>query len=342
LFREHFDQLAPVCPACGGKWPLRIGEVARLEAEEILEAALLCTNPHCQREHPVIDGIPVVLADANSWFASQGASVLRREDFSDFLETILGDLAGAGSTYDRERGNLGIYAHAHWAPGGATYLPVFDAGMSLLATPPAGVWLDAGCSLGRGVFELVRRGASLAVGVDLNFAMLRLARRIVTRGKVDYWRRRVGIAFDRLQAPLPGEVDFRRMSFWCADVAAIPFPEGRFAGGQAVNLLDCVASPLDLIRELARVTAKEGEVILSTPFDWAAGASPAAVWIGGHTQRYAPEGGSSLAMLRHYLERMELGFRLAGERDGVLWRLETNERSVTEYRVFVGRLLKKK
>lgn len=320
---------------------MRLGAVAREENGEILEAALLCTNPQCQREHPVIDGIPVVLADANSWFASQGASVLRREDLSDFMETILGDLAGAGGAHDRERGNLGIYAHAHWAPGGATYLPVFEAGMDLLDAGPGGVWLDAGCSLGRGVFELARRGASLAVGVDLNFAMLRLARRIVTRGKVDYWRRRVGIAFDRVEGPLPGDVDVRRMSFWCADVAAIPFAAGTFGGGQAVNLLDCVAAPVELVRELARVTAKGGEMILATPFDWAAGASPAATWIGGHTQRYAPEGGSSLAMLRLYLERMDLGFDLAGERDGVVWRLETNERSVTEYRVFVGKLLKK-
>ena len=81
------------------------------------------------REHPVIDGIPVVVSDIASWAAHQLPGVLRRDDLSAFSESLLGDAAGTRSDFDRERNNLGIYGWSHWGdlagaeararPGGA-------------------------------------------------------------------------------------------------------------------------------------------------------------------------------------------------------------------------------
>lgn len=346
MFRHHFEQLRPVCPLCrlsrGLDSPLAIGQIAREENGEILEASLICTNRSCQREHPVIDGIPVVLSDASSWLNNQILGVLRREDLSDFMESMLGDLAGSSSALDRDRGNNAIYAHSHWAADNPSYVPLYEAAIRLLAAPAAGVWIDIGCSLGRGTFELAKATGNLVAGLDLNFSMLRMAQRIRRSGQVNYRSRRVGLVFDSHQYELPG-YPLDQVSFWCADVAILPFAAQTFDGALCMNMLDCVASPLGLLFELGRVTKPASESILCTPFDWAAGATEPAAWIGGHSQRSTPHQGSSLAELRRFLsETNEAGIDtrlfIEAEQDQVTWRLKTHERSITEYDVYCARL----
>jgi len=341
VFLEHFERLRPICPACRVNSALRIGVVASQENGEIVEGSLICTNAGCQREHPVIDGIPVLLADAPGWLAQQILGVMRREDLSPFTESLLGDLSGAGSGFDRERGNNGIYAHSHWAADSPSYVPLFDVAMGMLRGAPEGVWLDIGCSLGRGTFELARRSGQLAVGLDLNFSMLRMARRIQRTGKVKYAMRRVGLVFDTHEFEVAG-LPTERVSFWCADVNVLPFASGTFDGTIAMNMLDCAGSPLGLLCEMGRVVKPLGESILCTPFDWAVGASAAGAWIGGHSQRSAPAEGSSVEALRQYLSGVpDIGLTLEAERDDVAWRLRVHERSVTEYAVYFAKLLRR-
>lgn len=268
--REHFATLQPRCPYCrvarDQDFSLYIGEVAREEDGDIREGVLICSNPLCQREHPILDGIPVVVTDGPSWAASQLGSVMQRGDLTPFAESILGDLAGAGSSFDRDRGNNGIYAEAHWGGADPSYLALVRAGMELLSKKPEGVWIDVGCSVGRGTFELARATGELAVGLDLNFSMLRVAEQVRRRGRVRYSRRRVGLVFDAVDEAAP-DLPRENVSFWCADAAAMPFAPGSFRGAFCLNLLDCVQSPLGLLMELGRVLAQGGELALSTPFD---------------------------------------------------------------------------
>jgi len=324
---------------------LKLGFVAKEIDNEIIEGSLICSHPACQREHPIFDGIPVVLADASSWIANQFSAVIRREDLSDFAESLIGDLAGQGSGFDHERGNNSIYAHAHWGQEGG-YPHLFEAAMQLLAERPSGLWLDIGCSVGRGTFELARRTGELAVGLDLNFSMLRLAERIRRTRRVRYSRRRVGLVFDPVDNPLAEEFLTENVSFWCADVSILPFPDAAFAGAISMNMLDCVASPLGLLLELSRTIAKGSAALVCTPFDWAVGATALASWIGGHSQRSTPEQGSSLAELRRYLSAtceagIDTGLSIEAEQDNVPWRLSTNERAVTEYSVYMAKLRRK-
>jgi SAM-dependent methyltransferase/uncharacterized protein YbaR (Trm112 family) len=346
LFLHHFERLSPVCPLCrlsrGVESPLAVGQIARQDEGEIIEGYLLCTNRSCLREHPIIDGIPVILADAPSWLANQIHYVLRRDDLSDFTMSLLGDLAGQSSALDRDRGNNGIYAHAHWAQDQPGYLSLFRAAMQLLTRPPTGVWLDIGCSLGRGSFELAKLSGDLVVGLDLNFSMLRMAQKIRRSNRVEYHSRRVGLVFDSHDYPLP-DYPAHQVGFWCADVSILPFPGGTFAGALCMNMLDCVPSPLGLLFELGRVTLPSSESILCTPFDWAAGATEPAAWIGGHSQRSTPEQGSSVAELRRFLSvnneaGIDTGVFIEAELDNVKWRLRLNERAVTEYDVYCARL----
>jgi SAM-dependent methyltransferase/uncharacterized protein YbaR (Trm112 family) len=304
--------------------PVRISHVAREDDGGIREGSLLCTNSACQREHPIIDGIPVLLADASTWLTQQMLGVLRRQDLSPFLESLLGDLAGAPNAYDYERGNLSIYADSHWSPQAPSYLTLFTAVAPWLqATGPS---LDLGCSLGRGTMELARHTGQLAVGVDLNFSMLRLAEKI-----------RVGLVFDEVADTMP-DYPVGNVTYWCADVANLPFANQAFPQVLCANLLDCVASPYGLLQEITRLLPAGGQCLLTTPFDWAAGATPPGAWIGGHSQRSTPGEGSSREMFRYLLEHAKLGLEIAAERDDTTWRLRVHERSTTEYQVYCALL----
>jgi SAM-dependent methyltransferase len=370
MLLSHLHRLQPVCPACRAAGregaPLGLGTVARAERgesdDDIREGVLLCPEPRCQREHPIIDGIPVVVADIASWAAHQLAGVLRRDDLSPFTESLLGDAAGPGSDFDRARSNLSIYGWAHWgdlvpdvstdvAPGaapnaarghGGAYVALLDA--ALAGLQPAGLWLDLGCSVGRGTLELARRGAELAVGVDLNFAMLRVAEHARHAGRARFALRRGGVVFDRFDAAVPG-LSKDRVSYWCCDVSALPFDSARFDGALLLNLLDCVPAPLELLVEAARVLVPGAAAAFSSPYDWSPSATPLGQWLGGHSQRSAHRGDSAAELRRilspECLAGIDTGFVIEAERERVPWHVQTGERSTMAYAVHLARLRRK-
>lgn len=356
MLRSHFDRLGPVCPTCRttgrGERALRVGHVARADGDDILEGVLVCSEIQCQREHPVIDGIPVVVADAASWASHQLDGALRRDDLSPFVESLLGDAAGPGSNLDRERTNLSIYGWAHWGDRvpsfgrghGGSFAALLGEAFSLLPAPPSGVWVDPGCSVGRGTLELAARTGELALGVDLNFAMLRIAERVRREGRAVFPLRRVGVVYDRCEAEIP-DVPRDLLSFWCCDVSVLPFPGGLFSGALLLNLIDCVPSPLGLLLETGRVLAPGAPCLYSSPYDWSPAAGPPEQWIGGHSQRSASRGDSA-AELRRILSPdcaagVDTGLVIENERDGVPWVVQTSERATMHYAAHLARLRRK-
>lgn len=334
MLTAHFDRLKPVCPVCrvthSVESPLRIGAVGKQLGDEILEGSLICSNPHCQREYLILDGIPIVLADPSSWFNQQILGILKRVDLSPFMQSLLGDLSGASSPLDRDRGNNAIYADGHWNPTAPAFLNFFDRAAGLLPSLSSGPSLDIGCSVGRGTLEVARRTQDLTVSLDLNFSMLRLAQRIRLTGQADYERRRVGLVFDSVSCTV-ADYPTENASFWCADISILPFPNATFRNMTALNMLDCAPSPLGLLLEMSRTLAPGHYALLTTPFDWAVGASQPADWIGGHSQRSSPHQGSSVDELPRFLAHA--GLEITGEAQDISWRLRLHERSVTEYSV---------
>jgi SAM-dependent methyltransferase len=348
LLREHLERVAPVCPSCrvAGREPapLALGSVARAHEEDVLEGVLLCTERVCQREYPIIDGIPIVVADIESWAAHQLGAVLRRDDLSPFTESLLGDAAGPSSDFHRERSNLSAYGSSHWGQGGGGYAELVRRAFELLSAPVAGLWLDLGSSVGRGTLELARAGAELAIGVDLSFSMLRVAERVRREGRAVFPQRRHGVVFDRLERPVE-DVPARRMTFWCCDATVLPLAAGRAQGALLLNLLDCVPRPLNLLAEAGRVLEPGAAALFSSPYDWSPQATPLEQWIGGHSQR-SVGGGSSVAELRRVLSPtceagVDTGLVIVAERDPVAWRIPTSERSTMEYAVHLARLQRK-
>lgn len=331
--REHLERLSPICPACSasGREPgrLALGAVAAEDGGDVREGVLVCEHAECRREHPIVDGIPIVVAHLPSWAEHQLESVLRRDGLSPLATGLLGDAAQPGSAFDRDRQNLSGYGHAHWEGG---FAELTAQALDLLDSPPRGVWADLGCATGRGTLELARRTGDLAVGVDLSFAMLRVAEGVRRTGRATYPRKRIGAVYDHRDIPVP-DVPAECMSFWCADVTALPFAPGAFAGALSLNVLDCVQSPYGHLLELDRVTA--GDVLLSTPYDWSPTATAIDQWLGGHSQR-APHGGDGPPELRRVAGHA--GRAVTAERDGVPWRVYANARSSVEYALHLVRL----
>lgn len=330
--RDQLERLALICPACRAfgrpDSPLALAQTLREDGDEIVEGALQCSAPSCLREHPIIDGIPVVVADLIGWAAHQLPAVMRRADLSPWMTSLLGDAAGPGSPHDADRKNIALYASAHYAGGFG------DLVARVLETPPSpGTWLDVGCSTGGGTFALARAGASLAIGVDLSFGMLRVAERARRTGVARFERRRIGVVYEQVEAEL-ADHDPSRVAFVCADATRLPFAEGAAAGALAVNIIDCVADPIGVLVELARAIADGARAVVATPYDWAPNVTPLGAWLGGHSQR-APHEGRGEVVLRAVLGDPQVGFAITAEHDRVTWRLPIADRAAMEYQVHV-------
>lgn len=341
----HFEAFKPICLACRDRAPsaLVVGPVIRSDGGDVVEGTLVCPEPTCRYEYPIIDGIPLLVANVREVVQKQLGEIIGRDDLSPATESLLGDCAGPGSDFDRARYHQSIYARGHWSdldpdePAPAAIAPVLEAVVEV-AGPPRGRWLDIGCSVGRTTFELASRSGELALGVDLNFSMLRVARRVAVEGRVRHPLRRLGLVYDRkdfaVTVPARDKVDF-----WLADATALPFADHTVDGAVSLNLVDCVSWPLSHLLEIARVLQDEGRAVIASPYDWNPGATPVEGWLGGHSQR-GPHRGSSVAEVRRILAR---GKRPAGapelallaDRDDVPWSVYVHERATMHYRLHV-------
>jgi SAM-dependent methyltransferase len=316
--------------------------VLREEGEHIVEGALAC--PACGAQYPILDGVPLLLADLASYVASGGTALLTRDDLAIETENRLGEAWGPGSPFDVHRQHLSIYAADHYGdldpeasqpwPGSA--LSLLARGLDRAGELSPAPAIDLGCAVGRTTFELAARTEGLVLGVDLSFPMLRLASSALRQGRVRYPRRRVGLVYDRrdFAVRLPGA---ERVDFWACDAANPPFPSATFGTAVALNLLDCVPAPRALLEALARLLSPGGTAILSTPYDWSPQATPPTAWLGGQPRPAAPGGGASEPALRALLTSTSPdavpGLEMTAEDEDLPWRVRLHERSAVEYRV---------
>lgn len=356
--RHHqFDRLRPFCPHClaehGNFVPLNIGRVDRAQADQVIEGALHCTDPACFLEYPIVDGIPFLLPDPRRALNDNLFQLALRDDLGEGVESMLGDACGPGSPFDSHRQQLSTYTWGHYADldrdepqttgPGASVLDCLKAGLDLLSEPPSGPVLDLGCAVGRTSFALAEATGDPVLGIDISAGMLRLAHRVLRDGTVTYPRRRIGIAYDRrtfaVDLPGAGNVDF-----WACDALALPFAPHTFGLIAAFNVLDCVASPRELLASASRLLRPGGHLLLATPYDWSTAATPMECWIGGHSQR-GPTRGDAEPFLHTLLTpgghpQSVGGLSLVGERDDVPWDVRLHARSRVSYRSHVLALRK--
>ncbi len=344
--RTHFEAFAPLCPTCRlhgrGSHRLIIARILAEQDGDISAGLLHCSNPGCQHEYPVIDGIPIIVPTLGPLLVDRGIELLLRNDLDPALESLFGDALGPGSWLDAIRQTVSTYAWDGWAdldPDEAPAAHGLQPGaarrclarlLELAGTVTVTSGLDIGCGAGRTTFDLAaRHPGALVLGADLNLSLLRLARQALA-GAVSYPRRRIGLVYDRRCFPVAA-TSAGRVDFWACDALALPFAPGAADLIAGLNLLDCVAEPARLLAELAGGLRSGGRLLLASPYDWSTRATPVETWIGGHSQR-ADHAGAAEPFLRTLLTegahpRSVPGLRLIGEDLDWPWQTRLHDRS---------------
>ncbi|QEG01470.1 hypothetical protein Mal15_55460 [Stieleria maiorica] len=334
-----------MCRVARGQFHLLdLATVIKEVDDHIVEGLLHCSDRNCQREYPIIDGVPLIIRDIRSYLSDNLFQVCQRTDLSETIESVLGDCGGHGSVFDAIRQHVSSYAWDHYGdldpdeppgdPRPGSMLRVLRRGIALsgLESDRPDSMLDVGCSVGRSTFTLAETLDRPVLGIDLNLPMLRVAARALREGVVRYPRRRVGIVYDRREFP----VSFRcadRVDFWACDATALPFAEESIGAALSLNVLDCVHSPMEFLSSLGAVLQPNGRAVIASPYDWSSSATPIEGWIGGHSQR-GPDRGASESILRQILTpghpQAIQSLRLIAE-NNCPWHVRMHDRSVVSY-----------
>ena len=257
--------LVLVCPGCRTRTPERL-DVKTLERTGDL---LVC---ECGRQYPIIDGVPIVFADPAEYLRGEIATIVER-DLSPAVAALLVAAGPDDAPYPRLLEHLSIYLDAQWgdraqprADGAGFALEAVIA--RLAALPHVGAAVELGCSVGRVLAELAVH-AEHVVGVDLQFGALRRARRLLDGERVAFARRISG----RHYAPAEIEAGDRvvpaaRRQIVCGDALDPPLIPAIYDRVVALNVLDSIARPRQLLAVLDGLCAPGGELILTSPFAW--------------------------------------------------------------------------
>jgi len=273
----------------------------------------------------VVDGIPVLLRDAGE---AHALGLLAEP----VAPEVLGALAEGGpdeAPLPHALSQLGSYLDSQWGdradpppdgpspPFGFAALARKLRDLSSVRVP---LCLELGCGVGRGLAALAR-GSDVLVGVDKSPWALRLARRLLRGEEVRFARRAAGRSY--LPASLrAGAETAPDAQLVCADAVAPPFPPGIFHRSVALNLLDAVRSPRELLHHLDQLTAPGGEIVLASPYAWRSG-------ITEDTERLGAA--DPAAALR--AEAAQLGWTVLDDVEQVPWTLRRDSRSASLYAV---------
>lgn len=312
-----------VCPGCR-TWSTGPDGHERIDLRSLERdgEVLACA---CGRRYPIVDGVPIVLPDASGLLRNELASIVER-DLPPEVAALLAAPGPDDAPYPRLLEHLSIYLDAHWgdratpATDLASLAPVIERLAGLADVEHA---VELGCSAGRIVAELARH-ARHVVGLDLQFAALRRARRLLAGEPLTYLRRQIGRHYTPAVARAGDLAASAR--FVCADVLDPPLVPGAFDRVVALNVLDSVANPRQLLAVADRLCAPGGELILSSPYAWQSNVMP---------DEHRLPGVDPAATLRDLLE----GYRIEDE-DDLPWVLRRDARCSQHYRVHFVRARK--
>lgn len=167
---------------------------------------------------------------------------------------VIGPEAPAPDEGDEVLQHLSIYIDSHWVTRG----PLFDR---IAALPPVGSTVELGCSLGG---ALAAAPGDHAVGIELGLAAARRARRLLDGEDVAYQRRITGRHYE----PAVAHGRRRAAVIVCADALDPPLVPGAFDRVLALNVLDSVADPRQLLAVVDALARPGGEIVLSCPYQW--------------------------------------------------------------------------
>ena len=256
-----------VCPGC------RTATADRLDVRTLARTGdiLAC---ECGRRYPIVGGVPVVFADPRGALAGEVTQIVER-DLDPDVAALLVESGPDDAPYPRLLEHLSIYMDAHWGdraepavPPAATELV---ARIAARAAHRVALAVELGCSTGRLLAELAR-GADHVVGVDLQHGVLRRAHRLLDGDPVAYARRQIGRHYSTAVARAGDRaVPAERRTLVCGDALDPPLISGLYGRVVALNVLDAVRQPHQLLAVMDGLCARGGEVILASPYAWQSG-----------------------------------------------------------------------
>lgn len=316
-----------MCPGCRTQTDERI-DVRTLERRGDI---LVC---ECGRRYPIIDGVPIVLAHTDTFLRSEITMVVER----DLQVEVAAMLAADGpddAAYPRLLEHLSFYMDAHWGDRaepseGFALQPIIDR---LARLSPVALAVELGCSVGRVLGELAVH-AKRIVGLDIHFGSLRRARHMLDGEPVPYGRRTAGRHYLRAVASAGDRaVPDARRQLVCGDALQPPLVPGVYDRVVALNVLDAVRQPRQLLTVVDALCAPHGEVILSSPYAWQSSIMDEDERIGGSDP--------AIDLVEILREGKQLGARYWIEEEAdVPWTLRRDSRSSVSYRMHYVRARK--
>lgn len=311
----------------------------------IENGVLRCPDPACANEYPIIRGIPVLVPNAAEFIGANAPSLVATDTLPPATASLIGECAGAGSWFEAARQHISSYAWDHYCtqttpnsfnatPGCASRtLDRMAAEGGIAATGPA---MEIGCGAGGTLLRLATHTTGLLLGIDTHIPMLRFARRSLAEGVAEFDLRTSAFLYRRVKEQVD-TTHAKRIDHWCCDATCLPFEPGTFNTVVGLNVLDCVPSPLDMLRSMERVLAPAGRFGICTPYDWSAAVSNPACWIGGHSPRGYFEGEPARvleALLTPASHPASLTYlRMLKSVDDLPWHVRTHDRGLMQYRL---------
>ena len=145
--------------------------------------------------------------------------------------------------------------------------------------------LDLGCAVGRFTFEL-GRVVEHALGLDNSKAFIQAARRMAKRHSLTVRVQESGAQFGSRRLVLPSALRRCRAEFQIGDALDLAaLPSGAFQVVSAINLIDRLPRPRQFLRQLSRLLAPGGQLLIASPFTWLDEYTPPKEWLSSEQVR---------------------------------------------------------
>lgn len=292
--------------------------------QDVTTGTLICRT--CKRSYPILDGVGI-------FTINQG--IRKYEDpalAQGYVQTHFRDLiceSEDAKPYLAEYDETAFYSTE---PKPTYYSNLVELlGNRLQSGATA---LDLGCSVGRLTHELAVR-SDFAIGVDLSFVSVALAREILLTRKA-----RVNLGQPRVSGSgavgREVEINLERVvqpnvEFIVADEQTLPFRNGIFDVICAASVIDRVPDVDAFLTRLGRVSREGTTLLLTSPFDYDERYTPKEKWLGFKSFRTSE--GKSETALKEVLKKHR--YNLIAEQS-IRWATFSDRRHHSVWSVYSG------